>query len=101
MLYQFYVFLPRLIPLSRSIPKLTCLVFPTAAAVKAYDSGRGVWPRMTPKQRIDHVEKYLAGLRAKRDEIVNLLMWEICKNAADAAKEVDRTIKVRPTYLQT
>jgi glyceraldehyde-3-phosphate dehydrogenase (NADP+) len=50
---------------------------------------------MSPKQRIEHVEQYLAGLRAKRDEIVNLLMWEICKNSADAAKEVDRTIKVR------
>lgn len=50
---------------------------------------------MSCKQRIEAVEKYLAGLRAKRDEIVNLLMWEICKTQADSAKEVDRTIKVR------
>jgi glyceraldehyde-3-phosphate dehydrogenase (NADP+) len=64
-----------------------------AAAAKAYNSGRGEWPRLRPMERIAAVEKFLQGLRQKRDEIVNLLMWEICKNSADAAKEVDRTIK--------
>jgi hypothetical protein len=44
-------------------------------------------------ERIAAVEKFLRGLKAKRDEIVNLLLWEICKNSTDAAKEVDRTIK--------
>jgi len=63
------------------------------AARRAYDNGRGVWPRMLPRERVERVEKYLAGLRLKREEIVNLLMWEICKNKEDSEKEVDRTIK--------
>jgi len=63
------------------------------AAVKAYDHGRGEWPRMPAKARIERVEQYLTRLRSKRDEIVNLLMWEICKNKEDSEKEVDRTIK--------
>eukprot|EP01116_Phalansterium_solitarium_P001771 TRINITY_DN11590_c0_g1_i1.p1 TRINITY_DN11590_c0_g1~~TRINITY_DN11590_c0_g1_i1.p1 ORF type:complete len:535 (-),score=60.23 TRINITY_DN11590_c0_g1_i1:84-1688(-) len=63
------------------------------SSVKAYDHGRGAWPCMTPRQRIQLVEQYLTGLKAKRAEIINLLMWEICKVQADAEKEVDRTIK--------
>jgi len=62
------------------------------AAAKAYDHGRGEWPKMTPNQRIAYVERFLQELKAKRDEIVQLLMWEICKVDADAKKEVDRTI---------
>lgn len=38
------------------------------------------------------MEKFIAGLQKKRDEIANLIMWEICKTKADAQKEVDRTI---------
>jgi hypothetical protein len=30
--------------------------------------------------RIDHVEKFLTAMRAKRDEVVRLLMWEIGKD---------------------
>lgn len=66
------------------------------AAVQAYDYGRGDWPRMTPAQRITYIEKFLHELKAKRDEIVHILMWEICKVEADAKKEVDRTI----VYIQ-
>jgi glyceraldehyde-3-phosphate dehydrogenase (NADP+) len=62
------------------------------AAAKAYDHGRGEWPKMTPNQRIAYIERFLQELKAKRDEIVQLLMWEICKVDADAKKEVDRTI---------
>jgi glyceraldehyde-3-phosphate dehydrogenase (NADP+) len=51
---------------------------------------------MTPNQRIAYVEKFLNELKAKREEIVQLLMWEICKVEADAKKEVDRTI----VYIQ-
>jgi glyceraldehyde-3-phosphate dehydrogenase (NADP+) len=62
------------------------------AAVAAFDYGRGEWPRMTTKSRIAHVKKFVAGLKEKREEIVNLLMWEICKPKADSEKEFDRTI---------
>lgn len=61
-------------------------------AAKAYNKGMGAWPQMTTIDRIRCVEKFLDGLRRARDEIVNLIMWEICKNASAAAKEVDRTI---------
>jgi len=67
--------------------------WPLVAAERAYDFGRGKWPTMSPRERIGHMEKYLAGLKAKKEEIANLLMWEICKTAADATKEVDRTIQ--------
>jgi glyceraldehyde-3-phosphate dehydrogenase (NADP+) len=62
------------------------------AAQRAFDNGRGAWPRMTTKERINHVKQFVAGLKAKREEIVNLLMWEICKTRADSEKEFDRTI---------
>ena len=65
------------------------------AAQKAYNYGRGEWPRMGPKNRIEAMEKFVAGLKSMRDEIVELLMWEICKVKDDASKEVDRTI----TYI--
>jgi len=62
------------------------------SAQKAFGKGMGVWPQMSVKERIQCVEKYVAGMKAHRDEIVNILMWEICKSKADATKEVDRTI---------
>jgi len=63
------------------------------AARAAFGNGRGEWPTSSPKQRIQKMEEFLHGLRQKRDEIVTLLMWEICKVKPDAEKEVDRTIK--------
>jgi len=62
------------------------------AAHKAYDYGQGKWPQTSSAERIKVIEQYVAALKKKRDEIVSLIMWEICKTAADPAKEVDRTI---------
>jgi glyceraldehyde-3-phosphate dehydrogenase (NADP+) len=61
------------------------------AAVRAYDQGHGVWPLMSVAERIAHVEKFLTMMRAKRTEVVNLLMWEIGKTQKDSEKEFDRT----------
>lgn len=61
------------------------------AAVDAYDAGHGVWPNMSVAERIDHVETFLAKMRERRQEVVNLLMWEIGKTLKDAEKEFDRT----------
>lgn len=61
------------------------------AAVKAYDLGRGHWPTLSVTERIDHVEKFLATMRTKRDDVVKLLMWEIGKTLKDSEKEFDRT----------
>ena len=60
-------------------------------AVEAYDLGKGVWPMMSVSGRIAHVEKFLARMREKRSEVVNLLMWEIGKSLKDSEKEFDRT----------
>jgi glyceraldehyde-3-phosphate dehydrogenase (NADP+) len=61
------------------------------AAVKAYDMGHGLWPTLSVHDRIEHVEKFLAAMRSKRDEVVKLLMWEIGKTLKDSEKEFDRT----------
>lgn len=61
------------------------------AAVKAYDLGHGHWPALSVVQRIEHVERFLASMRKKREEVVRLLMWEIGKSLKDAEKEFDRT----------
>lgn len=62
------------------------------SAKKAWNNGRGEWPQMTMQQRIDAIENVVISLREVRDEIINVLMWEICKTADDAAAEFDRTI---------
>ena len=61
------------------------------SAVKAYDQGHGAWPLMPVANRIEHVENFLNLMRAKRNEVVNLLMWEIGKTQKDSEKEFDRT----------
>jgi glyceraldehyde-3-phosphate dehydrogenase (NADP+) len=61
------------------------------AAVRAYDQGHGVWPKMSVAHRIEHIESFLKHMREKRTEVVNLLMWEIGKTQKDSEKEFDRT----------
>jgi len=61
-------------------------------AVRAWSNGRGVWPTMTVAERIGCMEKFIAKMVTKRDEIVRLLMWEIGKNLGDSQKEFDRTV---------
>lgn len=63
------------------------------AAVKSWNGGRGEWALATPAHRISKVEQLVTELKTqKRDEIINVLMWEICKTKADATKEFDRTM---------
>ena len=63
-------------------------------ANKAWDKGTGVWPtKYTSVQRIDAIHKVLEELKNKREEIVQVLQWEIGKNYLDAAAEFDRTIQ--------
>lgn len=63
------------------------------AAVKAFDRGKGIWPTMHVKDRIQCMEKFVAQMETKRDEIVKLLMWEIGKSLPDSQKEFDRTVE--------
>jgi glyceraldehyde-3-phosphate dehydrogenase (NADP+) len=63
-----------------------------AAAVKAYDCGRGTWPTMGIEGRIRHVESFITRMVEKRGDVVRLLMWEIGKSLPDSEKEFDRTV---------
>ena len=63
------------------------------AAVDAFKRGKGLWPTMKVKERMACMEKFVSIMSTKRDIIVELLMWEIGKNNADAAKEFDRTVE--------
>jgi aldehyde dehydrogenase (NAD+) len=63
-----------------------------AAAVQAYDNGRGLWPTMTAAERIACVLVFTRLMIAKRSRIIELLMWEIGKSRADSEKEFDRTV---------
>jgi len=63
-----------------------------AAAVAAYDHGRGDWPNLSVAERIACVVDFTSQIVARRREIVNLIMWEIGKSLADSQKEFDRTI---------
>ena len=63
------------------------------AAVAAYDNGRGEWPTMSVADRIKCMEVFIGKMLEQKKLVVNLIMWEIGKNLADATKEFDRTVK--------
>lgn len=63
-----------------------------AAAVAAYDNGRGAWPTMAVAERIACMQAFAKQMQARRQEVVRLLMWEIGKSLADSEKEFDRTV---------
>jgi len=64
-----------------------------ATAVKTWNLGMGAWPMMPWQERITCVEKFIALMKARREDIVRMLIWEICKTVKDAYKEFDRTIE--------
>jgi glyceraldehyde-3-phosphate dehydrogenase (NADP+) len=66
-----------------------------AAAVEAYNGGRGAWPTMGVGGRIAAMEEFTRLMMAKKDQVVSLIMWEIGKTYADSTKEFDRTL----TYI--
>lgn len=63
-----------------------------AAAVAAYDNGRGPWPTMSVAERIGRIQDFTRRMIACRHHVVNLIMWEIGKSLPDAEKEFDRTV---------
>jgi glyceraldehyde-3-phosphate dehydrogenase (NADP+) len=62
------------------------------AASAAYNLGRGEWPTMSVKGRIDHMLQFVKKMKEQRTTVVNWLMWEIGKTLADSEKEFDRTV---------
>lgn len=77
-----------------SYPKLTENEAKMAldSAVEAYNMGMGEWPQMKVSERINAIERFTFKMIEKRDEVVNLLMWEIGKSLKDSQKEFDRTV---------
>uniref|UniRef100_A0A7S3AN93 Succinate-semialdehyde dehydrogenase, mitochondrial n=1 Tax=Haptolina ericina TaxID=156174 RepID=A0A7S3AN93_9EUKA len=72
------------------------------AAVASWNHGRGAWAQAKAETRIAKVEELMTELKAsKRDEIINVLMWEICKTKADATKEFDRTMDYIAATIST
>mmetsp|Transcript_72499 Transcript_72499/g.136961 ORF Transcript_72499/g.136961 Transcript_72499/m.136961 type:complete len:627 (+) Transcript_72499:66-1946(+) len=63
------------------------------AAAAAWDGGQGEWPQKSLAARIAAVKRFVELLRPAREAIISVLMWEICKNTADATTEFDRTMK--------
>jgi glyceraldehyde-3-phosphate dehydrogenase (NADP+) len=63
------------------------------AALNAYHQGKGNWPTMRIKERIECMKKFVQLMETKRALIVQLIMWEIGKNLPDAEKEFDRTVQ--------
>jgi glyceraldehyde-3-phosphate dehydrogenase (NADP+) len=66
------------------------------AAARAFDHGRGKWPTMSIAERIAHVQDFVYRMKARKHEVINLLMWEIGKTYGDSEKEFDRTV----TYIE-
>jgi len=63
------------------------------AAKQAYDLGRGIWPTMPVKKRIEHMLKFTKMMKEQKANVVKMLMWEIGKTYKDSEKEFDRTIE--------
>jgi glyceraldehyde-3-phosphate dehydrogenase (NADP+) len=63
------------------------------AAQSAWDNGQGKWPTMTVSERIGAVQDFVVRMKAVRETVVELIMWEIGKTLPDAAKEFDRTVQ--------
>lgn len=63
------------------------------AAHGAYDHGRGPWPTLSIGQRLSHMEDFVHQMVARKDQVVRLIMWEICKSRQDAEKEFSRTVQ--------
>lgn len=62
------------------------------SAVDAFNHGKGEWPSMGVQKRIERLKHFVVLMKEKRNEVVNLLMWEIGKSLGDSQKEFDRTV---------
>ena len=63
------------------------------SASSAYNNGQGLWPTMKVADRIKCMDKFVTQMKATRNEVVKLLMWEIGKTLGDSEKEFDRTVE--------
>jgi len=71
------------------------------AAEKAFGHGLGDWPSASMATRVEAVEAFIQAMVAVREEVVQLLMWEIGKVRPDAEKEFDRTVDYLRDTIQS
>jgi len=71
------------------------------AAEKAFGHGLGDWPSASMATRVEAVEAFIQAMLAVREEVVQLLMWEIGKVLSDAEKEFDRTVDYLRDTIQS
>ena len=62
------------------------------SAKKAFDRGKGQWPTIRVRERLNCLARFADNMKLHREEIVKLLMWEIGKTLEDSQKEFDRTV---------
>lgn len=63
------------------------------AATLAFSNGQGLWPTMKVADRIKCMDNFVSQMKETRQEVVQLLMWEIGKSLGDSEKEFDRTVE--------
>ncbi|MUM76768.1 aldehyde dehydrogenase family protein [Pseudodesulfovibrio sp. F-1] len=63
------------------------------AVRQAWDHGMGLWPTLSVADRISRVEAFTGRMIEKREAIVRLMMWEICKPLDECRVEFDRTVE--------
>jgi len=63
------------------------------AALRAWDRGRGQWPTMRVRERVERLSDFVTAMRSQREICTRLLMWEIGKSLSDCQKEFDRTVQ--------
>ena len=78
-----------------SMPKMTKeqSLQALSRAVNAWNGGQGAWPQLSLAERINAIQNFMKELKYKREDIVNVLMYEIGKNRSDAEAEFDRTMQ--------
>jgi glyceraldehyde-3-phosphate dehydrogenase (NADP+) len=57
------------------------------SASTAFNNGQGLWP-MKVTDRIKCVEDFVKQMKATRQDVVKLLMWEIGKSLGDSEKNL-------------
>lgn len=58
----------------------------------AWSHGLGQWPHRTSADRLDIMKRLIESLRRKREEIIRVIMWDICKSFKNASDEYDLTL---------
>lgn len=86
-----------------SIPRMDSAASMRAlgAAEQAFENGLGAWPSASMARRVESVEAFIKAMLLVREDVVNLLMWEIGKVRPDAEKEFDRTVDYLRDTIQS